>query len=228
MNIYKKIILSIFVVAAFTSGNALAAMTPVSFSCITTTTSLASDCATGDAQFSMEVLSVATAPDKVLFKFFNVGSSASSINGVYFDDGTLLGISKVFNTNSQVSFSAGSATPMELPGNTLINPNFITTTGFLADANLVDPTMPLGTLGVNPGETLGIEFSLKTIGTAQQNYDSVITDLQTGRLRIGLSAIDFSSGGVASFVSNPVPLPPALLLFGSGLLLLFGRKRLKA
>jgi len=78
--------------------------------------------------------------------------------------------------------------------------------------------------GVNPGEYLGITFSLQSGGT----FADVISELTTGDLRVVIHVHGFDpSGGSESFVNNPVPVPAAIWLFGSGLLGLVGIARRK-
>ena len=54
---------------------------------------------------------------------------------------------------------------------------FVTTLGFSADS---DP--PVQSLGVNPGESLGIIFDLQPGGT----FADVVGELASGALRIGI------------------------------------------
>ena len=58
-------------------------------------------------------------------------------------------------------------------------------------------------------------------------FNDVINELGDGRLRIGMHVINFDGGGSESFVNNPVPVPAAIWLFGSGLLGLVGIARRK-
>jgi hypothetical protein len=145
-----------------------------------------------------------------------MAGSASSVTDVYFDDGSLLGISSITN-GPGVSFTQ-DASPPNLPGGNNISPPFQVTAGFLADS---DPAVQPN--GVNPGEWLKISFSLQSGGT----FSDVINELSDGRLRIGIHVQGFSSGGSESFVNVPVPIPAAVWLFGSGLLGLAGVARRK-
>jgi len=219
-NKYKSYYVILILGLMSVASHVQAAMTSVSFGCITN--NVQGDCIIGENQFSMNVVENAANSNKVFFNFYNNGADASSINGVYFDDGTLVGIANVINTNGTVSFSGGSATLSELPGNTMVTPNFITTQDFLADAN---GTSAEG-LGVDPNQYLGIEFSLLN----NQTYSDVISSLASGALRVGIHALSFASSATSteSFVNIPltaVPVPPAFILFGSAILLLFGRMR---
>jgi hypothetical protein len=173
------------------------------------------DAAIGEAQLFVDVTDPGTG--QVLFTFRNIGTGASSICDVYFDDGTLLGIASITGSLG-VSFSQG-ASPPNLPGGNNISPAFQTTAGFLADSN--SPVQPNG---VNPGEWLGILFNLQN----GQGFSGVLNELSSGELRIGIHVQGFASGGSESFVN--VPEPSTLLLLGAGLLGLglLGRKKFKA
>jgi hypothetical protein len=178
------------------------------FGCITG--SSAANCAAGAAQLQVAASAVPGSPDRVRFTFTNSGPAASSITGVYFDDGTLLGIAAIFN-GAGVAFSQG-ASPPNLPGANLASPPFRTTAGFLADS---DP--PVQPNGVNPGESLAILFAL----ISGQTYTDTLAALQGGALRIGVHVQGFQGGGSESFVNAPAPVPlPAaawLLLAGGAL-----------
>jgi hypothetical protein len=178
------------------------------------------DAAIGEAQLFVDV----TDPGggQVLFTFGNTGPEASSIADVYFDDGTLLGIASIDNSDPGVSFSQ-LASPGELPSAMSATPPFVTTAGFSADSD--PPTQPNG---VNPGESLGIVFDLMGGGT----FADIESELTDGTLRIGIHVQGFASGGSESFVNNPpggpgpggdpIPEPSTVLLLGMGLFGLAG------
>jgi hypothetical protein len=155
--------------------------------------------------------------DQINFVFTNTGPDASSITDVYFDDGSLLGISTINNTPTLVEFSQ-LASPPDLPGGNNVIPPFVTTASFSADS---DP--PAQPLGVNPGESLEIIFDLQASGT----FADVLTELESGELRIGIHVQGYASGGSESFVNNgtvdpppeppcPIPAPGTLLLSSIG------------
>jgi hypothetical protein len=185
----------------------------VDFSCIST--GVTGECAVGEAQFSVNIQDLGNS--QVQFNVLNTGAVGSSIREVYFDDGTLLGISYLVDKDdgvgghSGVDFSAGAASPPDLPGGNTIDPPFSTTVGFLADTDSPQPNVN----AINPGEWLGIVFDLQGGGT----FSDILVELANGDLRIGLHAGDFDGyGGSASFVNNPfatVPVPAALPLFVS-------------
>jgi len=196
------------------------------FECITNTVS--SNAATGEKQLRVDVLDLGWDDDaeaiRVGFLFTNIGSSPSSICDVYFDDGTLLGIAEVLPSEG-VSFSQ-PASPSNLPSGNNAVPPFVATQSFSVDSD--PPTQPNG---VNPGESLQIDFTL--IDDAYMG--DVETDLTPPDppdpyhklLRIGLHVQGFSgplSEDSESFVSLPpgvkptaAPAPASVVLGAAGL-----------
>ena len=150
----------------------------------------------GQAQLFMEVLPDPD-PTKVEFRFFNAGPAACSLSDVYFDDGMLLGIANIVN-GPGVSFSS-PATPGDLPGGAILTPAFVTTDGFSADSDT-----PVAPNGVGPGEELGIVFTLQSGGT----YATVLDELGSADLRVGIHVQAFSEGSSISFINDPDPIDP--------------------
>lgn len=175
--------------------------------------------ATGMASLAVEVIDLGFSSqhnaNQIAFTFTN--NSSSSLTDVYFDDGTLLGISSISDSGVDVDFSQ-LAKPANLSGGEYLNPDFITTAGFSADSN-----PPASRNGVSSGEWLTITFDLQS-GT---DYQSVIDALAlpnhggTGDLRIGLRVQSFVDGGGESFVNVSAPVPEtktyAMMLAGLGL-----------
>ena len=197
-----------FVLASAPAGAA------VTYGFVNISNNNAIDAAIGEAQLFVDVTS-ASGGSQALFTFRNTGPAASSICDVYYDDGPLLGIASIDNSDPGVSFSQ-LASPGNLPSANNANPPFVTTAGFSADSD--SPVQPNG---VNPSESLGILFDLQ----GGHTYSDVENALASGALRIGLHVQGYASGGSESFVH--VPIPPSVLLLGSGLIGLVGFRRKK-
>lgn len=179
----------------------------------------------GETNLKVEVIEL-TNPNQVRFQFTN--NSISSLTDVYFDDGSLLGISSIIDSGAGVSFSQG-ATPKDLPGGNdkkYVNPTFNVTAGFSADADA-----PVAPNGVTNGEWLAIDFNLINGKT----YSNVLSALAlpnnggTGDLRIGVHVQGFANGGSESFINNVSPVPEAdawlMMVAGLGLVGFMARRR---
>lgn len=195
-----------------TAGSAQAS--PVSFQCITNTSAV--NCATGEDQLSMTI--TGPAAGQALFTFTNAGPYASSITDLYWESGNLLQamLNANYTSTGTVSFSQG-ASPSNLPGWNNATPAFHATKGLTADSDT-----PVVANGVNPGESLGVLFSLQS----GMSYTDVLTALDNGSMRVGIHVQAFSTSSSESFINaQTVPVPTAAWLLGSGLLGLVGVAR---
>ena len=185
------------------------------------------------AQLSLEV----TDPGgpQVLFTFHNNGPMESSITDVYFDDGALVTLAKIFDAESVapdpvypgVDFEQ-FATPPDLPGGNTLLPPFEVSAGFLADSE-----QPVASNGVNPGEALGILFTL----APGKTFADVITGIELGftnpipepdlSLRIGLRVQSYGEDNEFSdgFILTPEPASLLLGSIGIGMVIARCRKR---
>ncbi len=147
------------------------------------------------------------------FTFRNAGPLQSTIGQIYFQDGTLLGISSILNGPGGVSFQL-TATPMSLPAGMDASPPFVTTKSF--DTSAISPA-PFN--GVNPGEFVSIFFNLINGKT----FADTIAAIASGDLRFGIHVINFGDGQSESFVGPGTPGTPVpdaastLLLLAMGL-----------
>ena len=161
----------------------------------------------GEAQLSVDVTDAGF--ELALFTFLNVGPDPMSITDIYFDDGSLLTIGSVDNSDPGVDFKVGGAPP-DLPGGKTLTPPFVATSAFTTSSS--SPTQPNG---VNTGESVGITFQL----VSGMDFDDVLAFLTDGGLRIGLKVQGFADGGSESFVNLPQPVPEpstalSLCMFG--------------
>lgn len=175
------------------------------------------------AQLCVEVTDYGTKSDgtnQVLFTFYNNGMDpytvdppdlpiASRIARVFFDDGTLLGISKLIES-AGVDFEDPVPGEETLPGGATLVPPFVTTKGFSARKNGV------ATYGVDPtpAEHLGVVFDLIHDKTFADVLDAISLGFATGgegSLRIGIHVTGIgTSGDSDAFIM--VPTPAAILL----------------
>ena len=161
--------------------------------------------AIGEAQMFVDVTDLNNS--QVLFTFRNAGPDASSITDIYFDDGVLLSLLTIDDSEPGVSFSP-LAKPADLPAGNNLTPDFDTTEGLSLDSD-----SPVQHNGVNPGESVGVTLSLQT----NADFADLLNNLETQDLRIGIHVQGFAVGKSETFVNNGIiPAPGALLLAGIG------------
>jgi len=159
-------------------------------------------------------MDVTNGAGQVDFTFYNISSIQSSLARIYFDNGSLLGISYLENGPGTV-FSEVYPGPGNLPGGEMI--------GFYADKEFsIGSESPPPENGVNPpppDEWVKITFTLVESGT----LGGVIEELNTGELRVGVHIIDLPDGSSESAIN--IPEPTTLVLLGLGALVLLKKMR---
>lgn len=207
-------------IAALLVSAGMAAANPIlSFTSISNNN--AADAAAGEAQLRVELIA---SGGTLGFKFTNIGSVASAITDIYFDDraGSLTTPLVITGSGTSgptpVSF-VQFASPSNLPGGGSLSPAFETTAGFLAES-----TAPPSKNGV--GNTAGGEEWVTLTFNLSSNFADVMTAITNGGLRIGLHVQGFPGGGSESFVNSvpppPPPPPPVIPLPGASALALGG------
>ncbi len=150
--------------------------------------------------------------NRVDFIFHNESIIDSSIARIYFEGGSYLSFAELIE-GPGTSFNP-SATPAKLPGANLLEPSLLTTYEFSFDS---DPAVPHN--GINHGEWLMTTFDLINSST----FQSVVDELNTGALWIGVHVIALPDGSSESAIA--VPEPAALFLLGFGALALLRKPR---
>jgi len=165
----------------------------------------------GEEQFFVDVEEVDS--DTVNFTFRNTGPKPSSIKLIYFDESNLTFDSLI--EGPTVDFNVG-ATPNLFPCSCELDPVFTTDSSFERSCFWT---------GIGPDEWLTIVMNLDGGAT----FGDVLADLTGPDLRIGLVGKGICSWKTCCYVNNPIPVPGAVWLLGSGVLGLAGlRRRLSA
>ncbi|MBC8205618.1 MAG: hypothetical protein ISR85_02075 [Kiritimatiellales bacterium] len=151
------------------------------------------------------------------FKFYNDSLFDCSVTQIFFDDGTLLGISSLEN-GPGTDFGTGEVTPG--PGNLPSGENL--TPDFVADREFsIAPFPPSSGNGIETGEWASVTFDLINGGTLQD----VLDELANGELRVGIHIQSFPDGSSESALM--VPEPATALTLAMGGLLIAGSRRIR-
>lgn len=164
------------------------------------------------------VLNVTDDGARALFAF-TVGSDSpspdASIAEIYFSDlNGIFALPLSLEDQSGVSFGVGSATPPNLPGANLATPDFVVTSGLLANSGNANSN------AIQFGDLLVLAMNYAAGGS----FSSLLDALDSGAFRVGLhvrSLVGTKDDTTTSdsFVSTPpasVPVPAAgLLLVGA-------------
>jgi hypothetical protein len=138
----------------------------------------------------------------VEFTFYNLSTVKCSITSIYFDDGSLLGLSSLAES-SGVDFDV-PASPSNLPSGNELAPPFVTTLNFSASS--APPPFHNGINSSPAGEWLTITFELTGTATVDDVYDELMNE----RLRIGAHIQGFPDGSSESAINIPPPIPEPL------------------
>ena len=187
------------------------------FSCITANDLTGTACGIAEAQMSVDVNDAGN--NQVEFVFNNSGSDLSAfIADIYFYDGPLFG-AYTMTGSTGVSFSSG-ATPGHLPA---YSPDATVSLIYSADSDV-----PVAANGIQSGEWLSVVFDLQTGIT----YADIINAMNIGSpdglvVGIHVQGLTDATPNYSESLITAVPVPAALVLFGSGLVGLFGFSRKK-
>ena len=161
--------------------------------------------------FSMDVTNGVNIAD---FTFYNESTIDCSLARIYFDDGTLLGITNIIGSDG-AEFSEIYPGPGNLPSGNLLDPKFVADREFSIGGEAAPKQKGLD----NPDEWLKVTFDLINGGT----LGDVIDELNTGVLRVGVHVIAFPDGTSESALA--VPEPATICLLGLGALALIRKRR---
>jgi len=191
--------------------------------------------ATGEQQLFMDVFNNG---GRAKFRFRNEGPVHSSITGIWFDDGSLLGIDRIIDVDTitdpcvldgheDVDFERNGN--QNLPGGGDMEYPFVAIKAFTVKSEPPPPAEGVESNDPIYGNTewVQIEFELQP----GQSLANVLEELMTGdpypTLRVGIHVQSFN-GDVdtsESFVNSPIPEPMTICLVGLGGLALLRKRR---
>ena len=193
---FRALVLVLSVVAFSAPASAVT----FGFHCITNNS--ASNCAIGEAQMTVELLTNGN------LVFRNVGSTDSSIMYLAWEGDSIIfaGVETPLGSVT-MNFLNGAV----LPGADSLSPPFAPNDGAVADSLAA---------GINPGETLLLLLIPNT-------NEAFIQGVLDGTYRIGIEVQGFAGGGSESFINNivPIPEPGSAALVAMGLVMLARRRR---
>lgn len=176
-----------------------------------------------ESQLRVDVIDAG--PGQVAFTFYNDVGIESSISEIYFDDGSLLGIASITDSDGAgdaVVYTQG-ASPGDLPGGESLADPFNVTATFLVDS-VGNPSRGVNVLG----EYVTITFNLingKTYAdvlNALNNQPALDEGAADDGLRIGLHVRDINGVQSNSYINKPPDEVPdggtTLSLLGGALL----------
>lgn len=152
------------------------------------------------------------------FLFYNNSTIDCSLARIYFDDGTLLGITDIA-TSAGVEMSEIYPGPGNLPSGGLLDPPFVADREFSIGGEASPSEKGID----NPGEWVKITFELVNGGPNGGTLDDVISELNDGTLRVGVHILAFPDGSSEAAVA--VPEPATICLLGLGALVLLRKRR---
>jgi hypothetical protein len=171
------------------------------------------------SQLTVEVRAAALNSTYADFTFRNLIGVGSEVTEIYFDDGSLFGISTVSQGNTAMgttpTFHTGGVNPGNLPGSSGLATPFVTSAGFAVDSDVSGPSPDDGL--DEAADWLTIRFDLLPGKTFQDTLSALDLPLPhtlspDNWLRIGMHVRSIGSNAQSDGFVNTVtviPLPPA-------------------
>jgi hypothetical protein len=217
------LVLSIFILVLLPMA---AIATTITYDFYAISTNNPTDCATGAAQFKMDV---SDSGSNVVFKLYNTGPLSSSMTQFYFMDNTVGGLLVYPADSTPIGNGPGVNIVYTATGNL---PGISDYLGDFPAVNYRGQAASQGGVpanGVQSGEYVNFTFAL----SGAHVFADVITalnfgpNLPVGGFLVGVHGQSLAPGlGSCSYVQMPqTPIPGSLLLLSSGVLGLIGLRR---